>query len=428
MSKFDDDRRPDKMAEHHGPFVASRAMQFALTPLGFLILYGSSIIALVAVLGINVERNRFENGLYWLLPAFVVIGIGLPYTITALAHLIIARSLGFKVDYFGVGPVQIVTDNTLKLSIRNSWNHFSSYRITSRGLGNGWKQNVSMYLFAGWVSTAIPLWIVTPYWNRLMSQVDSGEFIIEFATPLEILYAFTMFFLTFGSWGWAFLFTVGGLIIPLRDLFLDRDRVNHHLTHLDIPEPRRATQSRANSTEVIQTVRALNSQAPEQGEIRPRDWDADGILTLASDWTIQPPDILNLLRAYYHTLDCGDPALAGSYLVRAVTAARETNALSHPRLYPEAAYFFARFRRDLPSAKMYLKRAEHQSAAQHVTQRAQAAIQLAEGNKAAANEIALAALSDLVHRSPPGMAIAERIWLEQILQEASGHAVAQDVA
>ncbi|MEZ4522786.1 MAG: hypothetical protein R3A46_14235 [Thermomicrobiales bacterium] len=412
------------MVEHSAPeqTARERILQLALSPVGIIAGYTVFAAATVAVLGINLERNRQANALYWLLPAMVILAIFIPYTVTSLAHVVISRTLGFKIDHFSVGPIQLFSENRWRPAFSNQWPTFSSYRITSPGIGNGWKQNVSIYLFAGWMSTAIPLWAFTPLFNRLMDRNTTGQFNLEMASSGEMIYAFSLFFLTFGSWFWALGFTIGGLIIPLRDLILDRERISHHLTHLDPPKRQRSHPT-ASSTSTLTRTYAVNRSAPEQSAIRPRDWDAAEILALADDWTIQPPNILMLLRAYYHVLDSGEPSLAGSYLVRAINAARTTNAMSHPRLMPEAAYFFARHRGDIQSADMYLKRMDENPAADHVRFRALAAVHLANGDLEQADSNAAIALSMLDRSSPPGLATAEREWLEGIRTEANDPAI-----
>ncbi|MEZ4570269.1 MAG: hypothetical protein R2849_08060 [Thermomicrobiales bacterium] len=131
-------------------------------------------------------------------------------------------------------------------------------------------------------------------------------------------------------------------------------------------------------------------------------------------------NILMLLR-HYHVLDSGEPS-GRAYLVRAINAARTTNAMSHPRLMPEAAYFFARHRGDIQSADMYLKRIDENPAADHEI-RALAAVHLANGDLEQADSNAAIALSMLDRSSPPGLATAEREWLEGIRIEANDPAI-----
>ena len=418
MAAPHDDRASENLRAGNSPAVAMRALAFLLTPVGALLGYTLFLAIMTTALGINLERSEQQNALYWLLLPMVVLGVFVPYTVTACAHLIMARSLGFRVDYFGIGPFQIYEDDRLRPRISNRWPTLSSYRVKSLGIGNGWKQNVTIYLFAGWISTALPLWVITPLWNRLMERNQAGLFSIETASSWELVYAFSLFFLTFGSWGWVLIFTIGGLIIPLRDLIIDRERVSHHLTHLDPPERKNANASTAGSADVLKRIHAVNQLAPEQSAVRPRDWDATEILALADDWTIQPPNVLMLLRAYYHILDRGEPAMASSYLVRAVTAVQNTNAVGHQRVLPEAAYFFARHRADLQSAEMYLRRGERSPATEHVYLRAEVAINLAREAYVEAEVKASEALVLLARNSPPGIAQAEREWLNALIEDS----------
>ncbi|MEZ4570270.1 MAG: hypothetical protein R2849_08065 [Thermomicrobiales bacterium] len=212
------------MVEHSAPeqTARERILQLALSPVGIIAGYTVFAAATVAVLGINLERNRQANALYWLLPAMVILAIFIPYTVTSLAHVVISRTLGFKIDHFSVGPIQLFSENRWRPAFSNQWPTFSSYRITSPGIGNGWKQNVSIYLFAGWMSTAIPLWAFTPLFNRLMDRNTTGQFNpgngvfrrddLRLQPVLPDVWK-----LVLGAG-----FTIGGLIIPLRDLILDR--------------------------------------------------------------------------------------------------------------------------------------------------------------------------------------------------------------
>jgi hypothetical protein len=206
----------------------------------------------------------------------------------------------------------------------------------------------------------------------------------------------------------------------MRDLVKDRERVSHHLTHLDPPARRDPARSGGWSDASLKQVWTLDQQAPEQGPHRPREWDAAPVLAIADDWTINPPNIRVLLRAYYHFLDAGDAPVAGSYLVRAIRAARTTSALAHPRLLLEGAYYFAQHRGDLETAAIHLRDGDKSERYHHVRLRAQAAIHLAQSE----NEQALACASEALHllptHSPPGLAQAERELLGAIIAESQG--------
>jgi hypothetical protein len=178
------------------------AGQLALSPLAILLGYVAVMVPMVLLLGVNLERGRYENGLYWILPPVVFLALFVPYSVTALAHLVMARSLGFRVEYFALGPLQLYDDNRMRVRISNRWTTFGSYRVASRGIGNGWKQNVAVYISAGWLSTAIPTWTFTPMWNRLVESGGATFYAWEPIAASDLIWAMTLLFLMLGSWLW----------------------------------------------------------------------------------------------------------------------------------------------------------------------------------------------------------------------------------
>jgi hypothetical protein len=130
-----------------------------------------------------------------------------------------------------------------------------------------------------------------------------------------------------------------------------------------------------------------------------------------------PPDPETLLRAYFHELDKGAVAEAGHYLVRATNVTtRQTSP--HPRAMLEAAYFFARFRRDNDTARLRLSQAQPDSKRRHVALRAEAAILLADQQYLEAIERATDAIGALPRAVTPGLAEAEEDWLVEIIAQA----------
>lgn len=161
----------------------------------------------------------------------------------------------------------------------------------------------------------------------------------------------------------------------------------------------------------------LLSGAAQVG-VRPRDWPApymDG-LVVSSGHTNRRMEAL--LQQYYHILDRGLIEQAGRSLDQALLLSRGEQMPS-AGLYWEAAYYTAWYRQQPGLARQWLNRAQAGFLDEAQTRaRAEAAILLSEGNPDEALiwvEKGLAA-SELSYK--PGMALAERDWLEQIKAQA----------
>ena len=126
-----------------------------------------------------------------------------------------------------------------------------------------------------------------------------------------------------------------------------------------------------------------------------------------------------MVRAFYHYLDLGDVRRAGTYIDQAAAALGPFQRFGHPRVYPELAYYLARYKQNPSAARIRLNQTRKNDALPHVVLRAEAAIALAEDRFEDAQTKARQALLLVDEHSPPGIAQAEREWLASISEDAA---------
>jgi len=148
------------------------------------------------------------------------------------------------------------------------------------------------------------------------------------------------------------------------------------------------------------------------GGARPRDWDSGQVgrlLAMRGDTLDDAP--VNLF-AYYHALDCGSVERAGAFLDLALAQRAD-----YSPILVEAAYFEAFHRRNLDKAKSHLRQLKPSTVEEHTRLRAEAAVLMAAGHyRKAAHRVELG-LYGSQRSVDQGGVLAERDWLEAILNE-----------
>ena len=129
-------------------------------------------------------------------------------------------------------------------------------------------------------------------------------------------------------------------------------------------------------------------------------------------------DVMTNTWGYLFRLDRGELGQAGELLDLAMTQIDGLPEQMRPTMFAEAAYYTAAHRRDGATARLLLAQAEGGFIETGTRLRAEAAVLLAEGKFAEAVEKAQAGLEALSHSVDKGGAIAEREWLEAILNRA----------
>lgn len=151
---------------------------------------------------------------------------------------------------------------------------------------------------------------------------------------------------------------------------------------------------------------------------RPRDWNAAHVKRLLALRENTEADVLANLLGYYHWLDHGDVQRAGELMAQSVAQHAGLPQAARPALFAEAAYYAARHRADAVEARASLEKARGGMLDTHTRQRAEAAVLLVEGKTVEAAEKARAALAELSRSADKGGAVAEREWLQAIVQAA----------
>ena len=150
--------------------------------------------------------------------------------------------------------------------------------------------------------------------------------------------------------------------------------------------------------------------------IRPRNWETIQVKRLQDSLTGDSTDAQANLYCYYHYLDCGQIEQAGQYLERALTNYTGYPAVSRNSLFLEGAYFQARYRSNVAAAFGCLAESKEGNAEEQTHCRAEAALLWARGRFAEAANRAEAGLKAIPNSRDLGGRLAEKEWLEELLQ------------
>jgi Zn-dependent protease len=148
---------------------------------------------------------------------------------------------------------------------------------------------------------------------------------------------------------------------------------------------------------------------------RPRDWNSDWLREAADLQNRKGIDELALLFTYYRALDTQAPKLAGQTLDRLLEQIEGVSLSMRWDVLLEATYFEAFHRQNLNAAQAWFSEAQGHQSDPALGFRAEAALALVKGQANQALEFAKRAQSNLDKSQIPGIAIAERDWLQELI-------------
>lgn len=152
--------------------------------------------------------------------------------------------------------------------------------------------------------------------------------------------------------------------------------------------------------------------------VRPRDWDA-ALVERAATLDTTPFNLATgNLSAYYRALDRGELEPARRFLARAFEQRAAWPEAFQPAIVLEAAFWAARYDADAERAAHILALAPNPAFNRHTLLRAEAALALLRGDRAAALALVEQALAAVERESDRGLVAAQRDWLGQIRAEA----------
>jgi hypothetical protein len=149
---------------------------------------------------------------------------------------------------------------------------------------------------------------------------------------------------------------------------------------------------------------------------RPREWDPALIERLLAFRKGSPEESPWNLYCYYYALDGGQIERAGEYLELALTQHQGYPSISRDALFLEGAYFEARHHHNVPAAFGWLAESTQSHIEEQTRCRAEAALLWARGRFAEAACRAEAGLRAIPQSHDLGGRIAEKEWLEELLQ------------
>lgn len=156
--------------------------------------------------------------------------------------------------------------------------------------------------------------------------------------------------------------------------------------------------------------------AAAMSDQRPRDWSPDLVrqATAVTDGSLD--DVGATMMAYQRALDLGVSEEAKGFLDRALAARDSYPAPYRSSITLEAAYFEARHQGDAPAARAWLEESGNPGwpIEPQTRLRAEAAVLLAEGEPEEAKERAAEGLEKVGDSTVPGIARAEKDWLQEI--------------
>ena len=158
--------------------------------------------------------------------------------------------------------------------------------------------------------------------------------------------------------------------------------------------------------------------------VRPRAWAAGRVqraLAMSEQETDQQAVMASLL-GYYHHLDRGDAGTAGGHLDKALAYLDQYPKPLRSAVRLEAAFFEARHRHRLEAAQAHWEAVQTEGGfiEKHVRARAEAALFWTEERYQEAADAAHRGLEHVHKALDRGGAIAEKAWLEAILQDSNG--------
>jgi hypothetical protein len=170
---------------------------------------------------------------------------------------------------------------------------------------------------------------------------------------------------------------------------------------------------------IVQEMAVNNMSDAGLAGLRPRDWDKAWVETALAGSDGNIFDLYAHLSAYYWSLDHNDIEQARAHLTVNLSNIDRFTWSSRCGIWLEAAYFYARFDQNLESALEYFQLAIGNQCDAALVLRAEAAIRLLQGHPTEAIAKTRAAIKALALVQNPGIGLAEREWLETMLEAAN---------
>lgn len=154
------------------------------------------------------------------------------------------------------------------------------------------------------------------------------------------------------------------------------------------------------------------------GGLRPRDFSAALVERLLSLCEQTADDLQANFLGYFYFLDMGDLRRAGELLELALAQSQELPVGFRAGLLLEATYFYAFHGGDFAKAQVCWQRARGGDIEKQTWLRAEAARAFAQGEYTVAITHAEAGLTWIPHSWDPGGALAEKDWLQAIIDQS----------
>ncbi len=169
---------------------------------------------------------------------------------------------------------------------------------------------------------------------------------------------------------------------------------------------------------VVQEIGLMNLFYTSFAGNRPKSWHETWVKAALSGTENNIFDLDAQILAYYHALDKNEIETARQHLTTALAHIDRFSWKTRCEIHLEAAYFYVRFDQDLESALKYFQLTIGYKEEASLIFRAEAAIRLLQGHTKETISKAQAALKALSLVRNIGVGIAEREWLETLLEEA----------
>lgn len=348
-----------------------------------MLLVGLAVGYLLGSVGLGQRLGVLLEGIpLWVLLVQLLLANLLVLTLHELGHLLMGLALGNQFALFVVGPLKMWAENgRTRIGLNKDFRLFGGVAATVP------RNETRLVQRMAWVAAAGPL-------TSLLVTAVAGLGLLLPLPPAWLAFL--------GVLSLSGLFNVLAVTIPDSTSGFLTDRARWQML-------RRGGPAAVRWTAVAQlTARALQSQ-------RPRTWDPEVVAQAVAlpDGSID--DLNGRLYALLYYLDTNQIEAAGAQLDALLADVDALPALMRPAIFVEAAYFFARFRRDAAAARAWLKRApDNQFVEKLARLRAETAVLLAEGKEAQAQQVLETAVSLANSAAPTSSLLAEKAWLHEL--------------
>ncbi|TVR67736.1 MAG: M50 family peptidase [Gemmatimonadales bacterium] len=331
----------------------------------------------------------------------VFFGLLASVAIHEMGHAVGGRLVGFRLVLLSVGPFQLRrTSAGLRFGLNDDWRLLAMEVSLPKDDGNLRRRLMFAFAAGPAANLLTLLLIVAAYWS-----FDLRQYSLEGVVGGDPVLPWYLTILAFQLGAFSLIGTVVNAV-PLTDSGILSDGGRIRMLGRGGPEADRM-------------MAALFLAGAVGGGVRPRDWRREWIDAATALQDGSPDEASACALAYYWALDRGEIDEAENYLRRAAAAASDVPILARS-LAAEAAFFAARHRGDIDTARQNMMGVGDSWLERDTRLRAEAAILALEGRPAEAAERASEALSALQEAgsATAGIAVAEAEWIAHILSAA----------